>query len=104
MPWAILLMFRAASCLLFHAMDTATKAARWLRQHSASERSFARALQSFFREQADRIADLIVEEGIHVPLPLVFNAHDWHEKLLPLARRNVSVLMVTGAASALNAL
>ena len=84
-------------------MDT-TKAVEWLKQHGASERSFARALQSFFRQQADSIAAAVIDEGIHVPLPLLFNAHDWHDKLLPLARRNVSVLMATGATSELNAL
>lgn len=81
-------------------MDTRTKAAEWLKQHSISERSFARALRAFFAEQAARVAGEVAEENgltSEEMVPLVFNPDDEHAKLMPLIRRNIAALMVSGA-------
>ena len=80
-------------------MDTlATKAAEWLKQHSASERSFARALKRFFADQAQRVAD--AADGVDLTtgsVPLIFHAADEHTRMMVVVRRNLAGLMVVGA-------
>src|SRR5690348_14956662 len=87
-------------------MDTTTKAAEWLKQHGASERSFARALRAYFGEQAARVAREVADVHGLTPemVALVFNADAEHAELMPVVRRNVAGLMIAGAQSQLEQL
>jgi hypothetical protein len=71
----------------------------WLKQQSASERSFYRALRRYFQEQAARVAQ--AADDVHgltpAHVPLIFNPHDEHARLMPIVRRNLTGLMVSGA-------
>ncbi|MBL9163132.1 MAG: hypothetical protein JNL18_10390 [Planctomycetaceae bacterium] len=76
--------------------------ASWLKQHGAAERSFGRALQRYFAEQADRTAETIRENfpgALPFPsqMPLIFDANAEHEKLRPIVRRNLAGLLIVGA-------
>ncbi len=77
----------------------------WLKRHGSAERSFARALQAYFQEQASRIADA----GENFPgltpdaVAAIFQADAEHEILKPIIRRNLSRLMVQGAVDELAA-
>ena len=76
----------------------------WLKQHGAAERSFARALRTYFAEQAGRIADAW-ENFPSSPenLASVFQPDAEAAILWPLIRRNLSGLMVLGARAELEA-
>lgn len=83
-------------------IHAASLTAKWLKQHSAAERSFGRALHKYFAEQADRIAKAIGENfpgALPSPdqLPLIFRADDEHARLMPIVRRNLSGIMIMGA-------
>jgi uncharacterized protein with gpF-like domain len=73
----------------------------WLKQQSASERSFARALRRFFREQAVRIAEAAADvQGLSpAHVGLIFSPDAEHQRFMPLVRRNLAELMVSGAKS-----
>jgi hypothetical protein len=77
----------------------------WLRQHSAGEQSFARALARYFREQALRIADAWENFPGASPenLAAVFQPESEQEILRPILRRNLGALMVRGAQAELAA-
>ena len=83
------------------------RAARWLKQHSAAERSFARALRKYFQEQADRTGATVRENfpgGISPAMvPLAFDVNAEHEKLRPIVRRNLTGLLAMGAKAELAA-
>jgi hypothetical protein len=78
----------------------------WIKQQSASERSFYRALRRYFQEQAARVAQ--AADDVHgltpAHVPLIFNPHDEHARLMPIVRRNLTGLMVSGAKSFLDQL
>jgi uncharacterized protein with gpF-like domain len=79
----------------------------WLKSHAGAEKSFARGLLKFFREQADRVADQVSEifqDGISPDqVPLIFRPDDEHQLLLPIIRRNLGNLMAIGARAELQA-
>jgi uncharacterized protein with gpF-like domain len=79
----------------------------WLKQHAASEKSFARSLERFFREQAYRVADAIAEnfpDNFSVDqVPLIFRPDDEHKLFMPVVKRSLSGLMVIGARAELQA-
>jgi uncharacterized protein with gpF-like domain len=76
------------------------RVSEWLKTHSSGEKSFARALQKFFSDQADRIADAIAEG---VPHELAFRPQDEHQLFMPIIKRNLGNLMVIGARAELQA-
>ena len=71
----------------------------WLRQHGASEKSFARALRAYFSEQADRIANASENFSGLTPdqVAVIFQPEVEHELLMPIVRRNLGALMIAGA-------
>lgn len=76
----------------------------WLKQHGSAERSFARALRSYFAAQADRVAD--AWEALPTSpdnLASVFNSDAEHELLKPIVRRNLGRVMILGAEAELEA-
>ncbi len=89
-------------------MDPLSERVRlWLKTHSAAEKSFATALQRFFREQADRVADAISEifpENFSTDqLAMIFQPAVQHEKFLPIIQRNLGAMMIQGAKQELRA-
>ncbi len=82
------------------------RSAGWLKQHSSSEQSFARALRRYFSDQAARIADAVADFGAIGPdqTAAVFRPDDEHGLLLPVVRRNVGGLMIRGATDELEVL
>lgn len=71
----------------------------WLKQHSAAEKSFGRALRQHFAEQADRIAEAAENFPGLTPeaVAAIFSADDEHQQLMPLVIRNTGRLMIQGA-------
>jgi SPP1 gp7 family putative phage head morphogenesis protein len=74
-------------------------AAKWLRQHGATERSFARVLRTFLGEQADHIARMCETYSGLTPeaVGAVFQADAEHQLLMPIVRRNVGGMLIRGA-------
>jgi hypothetical protein len=81
--------------------------AEWVRQQVTSEKSFARGLLKFFREQADRVADQVSEifqDGISPSqVSLIFRPEEEHELFMPVVKRNLGNIMVAGARAELRA-
>ena len=73
-------------------MENLSYSVSWIKQHGASEKSFARALQSYFSEQADRIGK--ASENFQNIAPdqtaFIFQPDAEHELLLPVLRRNLA--------------
>jgi hypothetical protein len=79
--------------------ERASRVTAWLKAHTAAEKSFARALRSYFQEQAERIADAWENFPSITPesASAIFHAATEAERLRPIIRRNAGQLMVQGA-------
>ncbi len=80
-------------------MEIHSYSVNWIKQHGASEKSFARALLSYFSEQADRIGK--ASENFPSLSPgqtaFIFQPEVEHELLMPIVKRNLAALMLSGA-------
>lgn len=70
----------------------------WLKRHGAAERSLARRMRTFFREQAAAIlADLGRLEAVPADVEAFFRPREWDERLIGAATEGVGILMARGA-------
>jgi SPP1 gp7 family putative phage head morphogenesis protein len=69
----------------------------WLKQHGAGERTFRRALEGFFRDQAARIVAALREHGPHGGADALFRPSSWDAALRAAAGAQLERLALSGA-------
>ena len=76
----------------------------WLKRHEGRERHLRDELRAYFREQADRLADALLQFDQPGPsvVPLIFRPDDEHERLLRAVERPLLLSMGIGALDVLN--
>ena len=73
--------------------------ATWLKRHTGRENALYRVLRSYFGEQAERLADAVLQFDTPGPavVPLVFRPADEHAALMDAVKRPLIITIATGA-------